>query len=291
MTNHNLLPHLFQQCRRHRKRLTNQLVVRDNNGDTRVQVNVIGLCFHGKILAVTHDPINMLFQRIEGVWKVFPGVLLLASLIIGLARHVELLSGIGIILLQNIVEEDVPHPWRNFSCLHLEQQVSKIVAQFFNLRIQMHRLAKDGGAILRQESILRKDGCGVGRIAQRYGQQTPSRNIVQCLHIDIAIVIHGDFAIGLGRMIQHIRHGSNDLSPLRLPHLVKTRQCHIVRPSHHLFVENCVPTDRTIITNLSQRRGKVVKIDALRARQPSRVGRETGKASLGHGYAVVILSR
>jgi len=106
------LSHLFQQSSRHRKGLTNQLVVCHDNRDTRVRHLIIRLGHHRELLHILHNREHVVLHCVEGVCKPLCMHLLFGRLIIHFTCHVELLRSSLIILLQNIVEKDVPNLWR-----------------------------------------------------------------------------------------------------------------------------------------------------------------------------------
>ena len=99
---------------------------------------------------------------------------------------------------------NITHLWCNLTRLSLDQQIPKLISQLLNLRIKVHSLTEDGSAIIGQESVLSKDGCGIGWIAKRNGEGRASGDVVDCGSVGVTHVIDGDFDIGFGAVVELI---------------------------------------------------------------------------------------
>ena len=77
----------------------------------------------------------MCLQRLQCVLEVLPMESLLGALVVGLAGGIKLISGILVVLLQDTMQEDIPHFGRNVTSLGAEQQVLEVVTKFFDFAL------------------------------------------------------------------------------------------------------------------------------------------------------------
>mmetsp|Transcript_23666 Transcript_23666/g.36521 ORF Transcript_23666/g.36521 Transcript_23666/m.36521 type:complete len:221 (-) Transcript_23666:709-1371(-) len=203
-------------------------------------VQIIGLRLHGKLIDIIQYTSDMLLQGLHRVGKVVVLELLLGRSVVGFHSNHELVGSIGIIVLKNFVQEQVPYMGSNLTSFSLKQQISKIKAKFFNFLLKMNGFAKNSFAIIVQKSVFGKDGCGVGRISQRNGQWGTGLNIVHGIDNAVALLIKGKFHVGVCIVIEHICHGNQVLLSGGLPNLVESSQCNIIGPLDNLIVINRV---------------------------------------------------
>ena len=91
--------HLFKQRGRLNERVTDQIVVRHNDGHPWVRLQVVRLRLHGELADIIHDFVHVFSQRFKGVLEVLVVYLLFGSLIICLAGHIKVVGGALIVLL------------------------------------------------------------------------------------------------------------------------------------------------------------------------------------------------
>lgn len=144
----------------------------------------------------------MLLQRIQRVLEIMGVVFLLGILIIRFARNVEIVGRSLVIFLQNFVEKDVPNLGSDFTRLGLEQQILEVVIKVLDNAIEVHGLAEDGGAITGEEAILGEKRCGVGGIAEGYGEGGSRLNVVVGSDSTVPPHVEGDFAVRFRAVIE-----------------------------------------------------------------------------------------
>jgi len=162
--------HLFQQSRGHGERIPDQAVVCHDDRHARVRAQIVRLRRRRELLDVGQYRVHVLLQRVEGVLEVVGVVLLLGVLVVRFARHVEVVGGTLIVLLQYLVEKDVPNLRGDLARLCLEEQILEVVPEVLDDAIEVHGLAEDGRAVAGEEAVLGEEGGGVGRIAKGYGE-------------------------------------------------------------------------------------------------------------------------
>ena len=196
------LSHGIQLLLHTSKGVANKVVVCQNHGYTGMRLWIVGLCLVGKIVNVIQNGFDVCLQSLQCVLKVLSVVPLFGAFVVGLASHVELVGGILIILLEDAVEEDIPNFGRNVAGLSAKQQIFKVVVQFFNFPLQVHCLAKDGGCVVVEESVLGKEWSRIGWIAERNGELGSSLNVVDGSGHEISITVIGNDNIGVGSVVE-----------------------------------------------------------------------------------------
>jgi len=85
-----------------------------------MRTNIVRIRLRREPFHVLQNSVHVLLQCVEGVLKVLIVISLLGTLIVRLAHYIELFGGCLIILLEDVVEEDVPDLGRNLSALRLK---------------------------------------------------------------------------------------------------------------------------------------------------------------------------
>lgn len=163
---------------------------------------IVGLCLVGKIVNVIQDGFDVRLQCLQRVWKVLSMESLLGAFVIGFARRVELSGRVLVIFPENAVKENVPHFGRNVSSLCAEKQILEIVPKLFDFLLQVHGLAKDGGRVIVEKSVLGKEWGGVGWITEGNGELGSSLNVVDGSGHEISITVKSDHSVGVGSVVE-----------------------------------------------------------------------------------------
>ena len=144
----------------------------------------------------------MLLQGLQRVLKVSRVVLLLGSLVVGLDGNKEILGRSRIVVLQNFVEKYVPYLGRYLARVGLEEKVLEVESELRDLGFEVHGLAKDGLAVVVEESVLGEDGGGVGGIAEGDGEGRAGLDVVGGNDVAVSLAVEGEFHVGVGAVIE-----------------------------------------------------------------------------------------
>jgi hypothetical protein len=112
--------HLLQQSISLTKRFPNQIIMSQNHRHPRMSLQIITLRFIIQLIHTGQQFIDVIFQGIQSVLKVMIVVLLFGALVVGYAGLVEGVGGVGVVVLEEFVEEDIPYFGGYFSCFSLE---------------------------------------------------------------------------------------------------------------------------------------------------------------------------